>query len=45
MVSSRIPVATASASETVSRERKGLSLTTAISRINTTTEVAAAISR
>src|SRR5271156_3425245 len=45
MFSIRIPVATARANETVSRERKGLSLTTAISRISTTTEVAAAISR
>ncbi len=37
-VSSRIPVAAANASETISRERKALSLTTAISRISATTD-------
>ena len=45
MVCSGIPVATASPRETNSRERKGFSLPTAMSRISAITEVVAASSR
>ena len=45
MFSSGIPVAAASPSETIIRERKGLSLTAAISRISVITALAAAINR